>query len=184
MRPIVNSENTRFPGENAADTPESRVAREAFLCAMRQVAATVTVVTTDGPAGRAGATVRAFTSLSADPPAVLVCLRSDSQIAQAVRENGVFCINVLPEDADETARAFTGTPNDSAESRFDGIALRETAYGPLLPRATSFACRLVRRDIHGTHAICVGEVAALVNAGETPLTYMNGAFHVVRPKGG
>ena len=183
MRPIVNSENTRFPDEAEADTPGPQVAREAFLAAMRQVAATVTVVTTDGPAGRAGATVSAFTSLSADPPAVLICLRSDSQIAQAVQENGVFCVNILPEDADATARAFTGRPNDSAESRFDGIALRETAHGPLLPRATSFACRLVRRDIHGSHAICVGEVESLVNAGEMPLAYMNGAFHVVRRKG-
>jgi len=66
---------------------------------MRQVAATVTVVTTDGPSGQAGATVSAFTSLSADPPSVLVCLRADSRIARAVQDNGVFCVNVLPEDA-------------------------------------------------------------------------------------
>ena len=49
---------------------------------MRQVAATVTVVTTDGPAGQAGATVSAFSSLSADPPSVLVCLKADTRIAQ------------------------------------------------------------------------------------------------------
>jgi flavin reductase (DIM6/NTAB) family NADH-FMN oxidoreductase RutF len=182
MRPIVNSENTRFPDESAADTAERPVTREDFLAAMRQVAATVTVVTTDGPAGRAGATVSAFTSLSADPPSVLVCLRSDSQIAQAVHENGVFCVNVLPEDADEMARAFTGKPNDSAESRFDGIALRETAFGPLLPGATAFTCRLAHRDTYGSHAICVGDVESLINTGATPLAYMSGAFHVVRPK--
>ena len=70
--------------------------RDAFITAMRQVAATVTVVTTDGPAGQSGATVSAFTSLSADPPSVLVCLKADSRIAKAVRDNGVFCVNILP----------------------------------------------------------------------------------------
>ena len=84
------------------------VDRDAFLAAMRQVAATVTVVTTDGLAGRAGATVSAFSSLSADPPSVLVCLRTDSRIARAVIENGAFCVNVLAEDAVEVARAFAG----------------------------------------------------------------------------
>ena len=57
------------------------------------MAATVTVVTTDGPAGMAGATVSAFTSLSADPPSVLVCLKADSRIAQTVRDNGVGVAN-------------------------------------------------------------------------------------------
>lgn len=158
------------------------VTREAFLTAMRQVAATVTVVTTDGPAGRAGATVSAFTSLSADPPSVLVCLRSDSQIAQAVAQNGVFCVNVLPEDADAVARAFTGRPNDDADTRFAGIDVRESAFGPLLPRATAFTCRLSHQHPYGSHSICIGDVERIINAEERPLAYMSGAFHVVRPK--
>src|SRR6056297_3656043 len=86
--------------------------RQNFIDAMRQVASTVTVVTTDGPAGQAGATVSAFSSLSADPPSVLVCLKDDSRIAKAVRENGVFCVNVLPEDAVKTAQSFAGAYDD------------------------------------------------------------------------
>ena len=60
------------------------VSRERFVGAMREVAASVTVVTTDGPCGRHGATVSAFSSVSADPPTVLVCLHADSRIAKAV----------------------------------------------------------------------------------------------------
>lgn len=149
---------------------------------MRQVAATVTVVTTDGPAGMAGATVSAFTSLSADPPSVLVCLRDASRIGRAVRQNRVFCVNVLPEDAVDVARAFAGSFDDHMQSRFEGLKVSATAFGPILPRATAFTCALSHRHVHGSHAICIGDVTSISNAGEKPLTYMSGTYHIVRPK--
>ncbi|MEM8775684.1 MAG: flavin reductase family protein [Pseudomonadota bacterium] len=157
-------------------------AREAFINAMRQVASTVTVVTTDGPAGKSGATVSAFTSLSADPPSVLVCLKADTKIAQAVASNGVFCVNVLPEDAEDVARRFAGMFDKDQPNRFAGLEVFDTEFGPLLPRATSFTCSLTHRHVHGSHAICIGDVTGISDAGEKPLTYMSGSFHIVRPK--
>jgi flavin reductase len=157
-------------------------ARDAFITAMRHVASTVTVVTTDGPGGRMGATVSAFTSLSADPPSVLVCLKADSRIAMAVRDNGVFCVNILPEDAVETAQRFAGAFDAHSPNRFDGQEITNTDEGPILPRATAFACSLNHIVTHGSHAICIGNVTGISNAGEKPLTYMSGAFHIVRPK--
>lgn len=159
-------------------------ARSAFIAAMRKVASTVTVVTTDGPAGMAGATVSAFSSLSADPPSVLVCLKADSRIARAVKDNGVFCVNILSEDADALARAFAGTLDHKRPDRFEGLDVIATEEGPILPRATAFSCSLNRTVIHGSHAICIGDVTGISDAGEQPLTYMSGAFHVVRPKTG
>lgn len=160
-----------------------KLTRDAFIGAMRHVAATVTVVTTDGPAGgRMGATVSAFTSLSADPPSVLVCLKSDSRIARAVRANEVFCVNVLPEDAVDVARAFAGVFDDDQPDRFGALDATLTEAGPVLPRATAFACRLNRALEHGSHTICIGDVTGISNAGEKPLTYMSGTFHVVHPK--
>lgn len=157
------------------------VDRDVFLAAMRQVAATVTVVTTDGPAGRVGATVSAFTSLTADPPSVLVCLRSDSRIARAVIENRAFCVNILPEDAVDVAQAFAGPSPDAPSDRFCGLAVTHSAQGPILPRATAFSCALNAQMIHGSHAICIGSVLELANAGEKPLTYLSGSYHIVRP---
>ncbi|MFK7938396.1 MAG: flavin reductase family protein [Roseovarius sp.] len=157
-------------------------ARDAFITAMRYVASTVTVVTTDGPVGKMGATVSAFTSLSADPPSVLVCLKADSRIAMAVRDNGVFCVNILPEDAVETAKRFAGAFDGESPDRFEGQDIINTDEGPILPRATAFACSLNHIVTHGSHAICIGNVAGISNAGEKPLTYMSGEFHIVRPK--
>ena len=159
-----------------------KAARMAFINAMRQVASTVTVVTTDGPAGMSGATVSAFSSLSADPPSVLVCLKADSRIAMSVKDNGVFCVNILSEDAVELATRFAGALDATNPNRFDGIEVTMTEEGPILPRATAFTCSLNRTVIHGSHAICIGDVTGISDAGEQPLTYMSGAFHVVRPK--
>lgn len=156
--------------------------RQNFIDAMRQVASTVTVVTTDGPGGQMGATVSAFSSLSADPPSVLVCLKADSRIAQAVRDNGTFCVNILSEGAVEIAQRFAGAFDRDNPDRFDGLDVNITEFGPTLPRATSFTCTLRHRHVHGSHAICIGDVTGISNAGEKPLTYLSGAFHIVRPQ--
>ncbi len=159
-------------------------AREAFISAMRQVASTVTVVTTDGPAGQMGATISAFSSLSADPPSVLVCLKAGSRIERAVSDNGVFCVNILSEDDVDVARRFSGMFDHEEPDRFAGLKVTCTEEGPLLDRATAFTCTLTNRLIHGSHAICIGGVVGISNAGARPLTYMQGDFHVVRPKSG
>ena len=72
--------------------------RNAFIHAMRGVAASVMVVTTNGKAGRRGATVSAFCSVSADPQTILVCLNKSSEIADAVAENSLFNVNILRND--------------------------------------------------------------------------------------
>ena len=87
--------------------------RTAFIHAMRGVAASVTVVTTNGKAGQRGATVSAFCSVSADPPTILVCLNKSSGIADAVAENGLFNVNILRNDQAMIARRFAG--NDDGQ---------------------------------------------------------------------
>lgn len=158
------------------------VDRAAFIAAMRQVASTVTVVTTNGAQGPAGATVSAFSSLSADPPSVLVCLRNDSRIARAVAESGAFCVNVLPEDATQLALRFAGAFDADRPDRFEGLALSASDYGPVLPQSLVFFCKLEREIAHGSHIICIGGVTGITHSGEKPLTYMQGDFHVVRPR--
>jgi hypothetical protein len=76
------------------------IPRDRFLDAMSRVAATVNVVTTDGPGGRAGVTVSAMTPVSADgaAPTLLICLHEDSRTTPAIAANRCFCINVLRED--------------------------------------------------------------------------------------
>ena len=162
------------------------VPREQFIGAMRGVASSVTVVTTDGPSGRHGATVSAFCSVSADPPSALVCLKTDSRIAQAVAGNRVFCINLLPADAQHIANRFAGCDDAGVADRFDGIDCdaadaaangAASPAGPLLSGATVFVCRLGEHFAAGSHGIFVGEVVALRESAAEPLIYLDGGYH-------
>ena len=106
------------------------VAREAFLRAMRGLANSVAVVTTDGAAGRHGATVSAFCPVSADPPSVLVCLRADSRIAQTVAGNGACCIDVLGDSAGARAERFAGRSAGTGGESFAGVDIVTGAGAP------------------------------------------------------
>lgn len=152
--------------------------RSAFLRAMRRVASSVSVVTTDGPAGRHGATVSAFCSVSADPPTVLVCLNAASRIAATVRGNAVFAVNVLPEEATHLADRFAG--RCGAEDRFDGIDWRGGRV-PQFPGATVLVCEVADAPLSGTHLVVLGRVVEAVEGAARPLAYHDGGFRRVVP---
>lgn len=158
------------------------VAREDYIGAMRGVASSVTVVTTDGPAGRQGATVSAFSSVSADPPTMLVCLRGGSRIAEAVARNGAFCINVLPRSQDAIADRFAGRHDANVSDRFEGIDCHgASGTGPVLKDATAFSCRIEQTVASGSHIIVIGHVVRIETGAPDPLAYLDGAYHRVAP---
>lgn len=164
------------------DAPILPAARDAFIAAMRRVAASVTVVTTDGKAGRFGATVSAFTSVSADPPTVLVCLHGQSRIAKAVAANGQFCVNVLPQGSDAIADRFAGLHDADVADRFTDIAYHQPGGAPPeLDGATSFRCRKDQVVAGGSHLVVFGAVLEVRMGGTEPLTYLDGAYHRVTP---
>lgn len=159
------------------------VQRDHFIAAMRLVASCVTVVTTDGVAGRHGATVSAFSSVSADPPTVLVCLLAQSRIAKAVTENGQFCVNVLSEKHSEIADRFAGRHDTQVKDRFSGI----DCYGapdvsPQIDGATGFRCALQQSVRSGSHLIVLGHVRDVFIGSAWPLTYRDGSYHRVMPQ--
>lgn len=156
--------------------------REDFISAMRRVAASVTVVTTDGAAGRAGATVSAFSSVSADPPTVLVCLAAHSRIAGVVQGNKRFCVNVLPEGLSEIADRFAGRHDGVVTDRFDGIELfAPRGAAPMIDGATAFQCEVEQVIRSGSHVIVLGHVQEVLDGAAPPLAYREGAYHRVVP---
>ena len=161
---------------------DSAERRRRFLQAMRTVANSVAVVTTQGEGGRAGATVSSFTSVSADPPKMLVCLRSDSTIAQAVEKNRKFAINVLPSREEALSVRFAGGDDERVGDRFEGI---EERFGnrelPLLENASWFLCEVEQSVTCSTHDVVIGRLLE-VNVGEVdPLVYLDGAYSKALP---
>lgn len=147
--------------------------REEFVHAMSRAAASVSVVTTDGPGGRAGMTVSAMTSISADGPAptMLICVNKDASAAEPILANGCFAINVLESAQQDVADVFAGRTD--ATDRFNGMTWETGMTGaPILPALAVFDCRLQSAERVGTHHVMIGAVCAVQASGTgTPLIY-------------
>ena len=144
---------------------------------MRNVANSVTVVTTDGPAGRHGATVSSFCSVSADPPTLLVCLNREGRTCSAALENQRFCVNVLAETDAAKARLFAGLGVSEDVDPFKEVDWSNHKTGlPVLEGTTAFSCRLTQTVLATSHQVLIGDVEAIAPGNNRPLIYMNRQF--------
>ncbi|MEM6620495.1 MAG: LysR substrate-binding domain-containing protein [Pseudomonadota bacterium] len=155
--------------------------RQAFLEGMSHAAATVNVVTTDGPAGRGGLTVSAMTSVSADTkkPTLLVCVHHGAAAAPVIRENGVMAINLLRDDQSFISDTFAGRFKDQIDDRFDCADWLPMASGSprVIDPLVAFDCKIISDTRIGTHHVLVGEVTDIFTADRgTPLIYANRAY--------
>ena len=124
-----------------------------FLTAMSGAVTQVSVVTTNGTAGRFGVTVSAFTSVSADPPLVLVCINRRSPVVKAIEDNGCFCVNLLDDRQSTVADCFSGRSDPLTAYDFSCANWRLEATGsPCLDQANAnFDCTIENAYDAGTH---------------------------------
>ena len=155
---------------------ETRQHRTAFISAMRGVGASVTVVTTNGKAGRRGATVSAFCSVSADPPTILVCLNGSSGIAEAVAENRLFNVNILRADQKVIAQRFAGRDDGHVTDRFHNIDC-DASEIPEITGSMVLCCETQSLVSSTSHTIFIAIVFAVKHLHLAPLAYLNGDFH-------
>ena len=148
-----------------------------FLEAMSGIVSSVAIVTTDGPSGRAGATISAMTSVSADgeKPTMLICLHHQTSAAAAVIANECFCINVLNHEQSDIADIFAGMSQAPGGDKFNASSFEQTASGSLrLTNArASFDCKVVSQERIGTHHVIIGAVHGVTNGDGDPLLYGN-----------
>jgi flavin reductase (DIM6/NTAB) family NADH-FMN oxidoreductase RutF len=149
------------------------VTRADFVAAMASAVNGVGILTTDGPAGRFGITVSSVASVSADPPMILVCVNQRSPVHDAIRENGMFAVNLLAGSQRELADTFAGHPSAGEAFGFTGDAWPPGATGaPRLSDAVSaFDCVLEQSHAAGSHTVFIGRVVATTGNGGDPLLY-------------
>jgi flavin reductase (DIM6/NTAB) family NADH-FMN oxidoreductase RutF len=150
---------------------------------MRQWACGVTLVTAQDAKGPHGMTVSSFTSLSLDPPLIMVSLEQGTRTHRMVRDGGLFAVVMLRGDQQELAERFAGGVPD-AEPRFDGVPYLRSAAGLPIPEThlAFLDCRVTESLPAGTHTIFVGQVsggAAAVDG--TPLLYFNRRYRRLAP---
>jgi flavin reductase (DIM6/NTAB) family NADH-FMN oxidoreductase RutF len=157
----------------AAPAEDARLGRAEFVTAMANAATGVTVVATDGAAGRVARTVSAMCSVSADPPTVLVAVNRRSPLTGAVATNGVFGVSVLSERQAHVSETFAGRPAGGQPYDFGCASwTRGHSGAPVLDgAAATFDCAVVQAMSVATHIIFVGRVLASGAGGQVPLTY-------------
>ncbi len=151
-----------------------------FRVSMQRLAAAVTVVATGVAGSRAGLTASAVTSLTAEPPTLLVCVNRDAGSHVSLVEEGRFSVSVLARGQGAVAEAFAGWTGLEGEDRFTVGEWSEGSIGvPMLAGAlVGFECVLDALYPRSTHDIIVGHIEhAHVSDGVIePLLYLDRRF--------
>ncbi|MDL4913444.1 MAG: pyrimidine utilization flavin reductase protein F [Enterobacterales bacterium endosymbiont of Blomia tropicalis] len=161
-----------------SDTLPSVVEKNDFRNAMSRLGAAVNIVTTAGPAGRAGFTASAVCSVTDSPPTLLVCLNRSASVYPVFRENMQLCVNTLAAGHEPLSNLFGGkTP---MAERFIAAEWTTAMTGsPVLTGAVaSFDCRISQIVSVGTHDTLFCEVLALMRNDDTHgLAWFDRGYH-------
>lgn len=146
----------------------------AFRNLLGRFATGVTVVTaSDGKGPPQGMTVSAFSSLSLNPPLVLMCIDRTATMFGLLTTCERFTVNILSENQEEIARRFAATET----TKFDGIGYSLVDGDAVLEDVLAHAqCTRVNTVEAGDHAIVIGEVRSASVSEGTPLLYFRGGY--------
>jgi 4-nitrophenol 2-monooxygenase / 4-nitrocatechol 4-monooxygenase, reductase component len=134
----------------------------------------VTVITTRHDGRDHGMTASAVSSLSLQPPMLLVCINRASPTGDAMRHSGAFVVNVLAEDQADLAHRFAMPSSD----KFSGVDVARTTLGPvtIAGALAHIECRVVEGVDAGTHTIFIGRVERAEGREGAPLAYFRGQY--------
>lgn len=152
-------------------TLDPRALRDAFGAFLTGV----TVVTTRNAEGAPiGFTANSFTSVSLDPPLLLVCLAKTSRNYETLTTAKIFGVNILAEDQKEISNTFARP----VEDRFSAVKWADGPYGaPVFADVAAwFDCAMHEVVEAGDHVILVGRVQGFENSGKTGLGYARGGY--------
>lgn len=142
--------------------------------ALGQFATGITVVTAYDGGDVHGMTANSFTSVSLDPPLILVCVDRRNRTHEVLPRVERFAINVLSADQESISRYFAGDRSQPPPYRLDqGAGTRSPVFEGVL---AWFDCSLWRVYDGGDHSIFVGEVEQFAAVGGRPLLYFQGAY--------
>jgi flavin reductase (DIM6/NTAB) family NADH-FMN oxidoreductase RutF len=154
----------------------------AFRAAMRRIAATVTIVTAHDGERHHGMTATAVTSLSMQPPSLLVCINRKTFLHDIMLKAETFCVNVLHQDHAELSAAFSGALPAEARFGIGAWARTEAGLSYLTDAQAALFCRKAQVVPFGSHTVFIGEVTDVeIREFVAPLVYQNAAYCVALP---
>jgi flavin reductase (DIM6/NTAB) family NADH-FMN oxidoreductase RutF len=159
----------------------SKVDREQLRRTMRAWSSGVTVVTAAHAGARNGMTVSSFTSVSLDPPLIIISLQNSSRTRALISKAGDFAVTILSADQQELSDRFAGRIPDT-EERLAGLETEILVTGaPCLKGGLAYLdCHVVQTIPAGDNTLLLAEVVA-ARGGEAaqgaPLVYHNQRYH-------
>lgn len=158
-----------------------------FKLGMRTLVGAVSIVTTHGSGGAPlGLTATSVSSLSAEPPSLLVCVNRQKEIAAALSPGAAFAVNVLTARQVLIAQAFGGQLSARGNDRFAHGTWHRSRDGEvplLLDCRAAFECTVADVHDYKTHHIVIGTVTDVhfFAHDEPPLAYCDGEYRTLVP---
>jgi len=152
---------------------------EELRAAMRAWTSGVTVVTAAYDGEQHGMTVSSFTSISLDPPLIVISLHTESHTHELVRKAGAFAVTILSADQQALSERFAGRLPE-AGSRLDGLETETLVSGaPFLKGGLAYLdCQVTQSIPSGMNTLFIAEVVAAKSYDhEQVLVYHDRKYH-------
>jgi chlorophenol-4-monooxygenase component 1 len=172
-----------WPIDASTREQAAHVSADEFREALSRVAASVSIVTTDGAHGIAGFTCSAVCAVTDEPPTILVCVNRKSAANAIIKANGVLCVSSLGADQVALSQMFAGVGKVPMDERFGGSQWSLLSTGSPYCKTSRVAldCRIAEVREVGTHSIFFAEVLSTAHAtGDEPLIYHSRNYATIR----
>lgn len=148
-----------------------------FRAAMRRLAAGVGVVTAIGIDGPTGMAATSITSLTVEPPSMLVCVNRSAGLHAVLAPGARLCVNLLSCDQREVAAAFGGAVARELRFTLGSWSPDDHGIDRLEGAQANLSCVVEQMTAYGTHSIVIVRVDAVRLAGPVaPLIYQDGKY--------
>jgi flavin reductase (DIM6/NTAB) family NADH-FMN oxidoreductase RutF len=129
-----------------------------------------------------GMTVSDFTSVSLDPPLILVCAAKTAHTLEVIEAGKCFAVNILAADQQDLSNLFASKEREY--TRFEGLETETAKTGaPLIPGAkANIDCTVYALHDAGDHILCVGLVESVVSRDIDPMVYYQGSYRDLAAK--
>jgi flavin reductase (DIM6/NTAB) family NADH-FMN oxidoreductase RutF len=158
------------------------ISSDEFRGAMRHLTGGVSVITVGQGKDITGMTVTSVSSLSVEPPTLIVSINRESSSWPILKRQGFFGVNILAADQLDVAERFTGKGGVKGADRFSGAQWTTRISGvPLLAGAlAAIDCEVEDIVERHSHAIVIGRVLDIQTSGHTAaLAYWQGRYVAV-----
>ncbi|MCF1462067.1 flavin reductase [Agrobacterium vitis] len=152
-----------------------------FKLGMRRLASGVSLITTLSDGVRHGLVATAVSSVSGDPPSLLICVNRNASAHGHIERSGIYCVNILSESAQPIVASFSSAiDRDKRFLRGEWQTLK-TGAPALVDSLASFDCEVRHALSYATHTIFIADIVAteLWDSTDAPLVYLDGRYRQV-----